>query len=188
MAKDSTTKNDTDTVDSESTRTTSTSTESAQQQVYCVFDEGGTISYLPLSEARVIIERQQKRINSFTTRLTELDSNAELIKQYFNKSTDVNKQLLYRYRKLLDWILKGGIAMLLLSLLLIAIPLIMFIYKFNNNESLDSLKTVLWWMVGLYGLINIGGLITWGLATFGFKKQLDNLEKRTDRIEDKFFK
>lgn len=188
MAKNIRNKDNSNTTEQESFISTTTTTEPLESTVYCVIsEETGGIQYLHFSEARSIIEKQQQQIFAFSSRLRELDSNSELIKNYFSKSTEVNKQLLDRYRKLLDWIFKGGISILLMSLLLVALPLILIFYKFNGT-SLDTIKSFLWWIVGLYGLINIGGLFTWGLATFGFKKQLDNLEKRIDRIEDLVFK
>jgi len=164
-----------------------TTSELLTSDIYGVLIDG-VYRFLNINQARDIIANQQRQLQDFSYKVSEIDSNSSLIKNYFTKSTDINKQILDRYRKLLDWILKGGVFLLIFSLILIAIPLFIFIWKYNTEGSLDNIKTVLKWIVGIYGFINIGGLFTWGLATFGFKRQLDSMEKRIDRIEDKVYK
>src|SRR5690606_38049251 len=132
MSKATRNKDTSKTIELENYTGTTTTIETPESTVYCVISEETGVQYLPIAEARVIIEKQQRQIFSFSNRLKELDSNSELIKNYFSKSTDVNKQLLDRYRKLLDWIFKGGVSMLFLSLTLVAIPLILLLYNFDE--------------------------------------------------------
>ncbi|MDO9576606.1 MAG: hypothetical protein Q7J16_01845 [Candidatus Cloacimonadales bacterium] len=167
-----------------SQNTTSDSTTSCSYAVLL----DGVFTFVDLNQARTVIEEQQRQIQNYNDKIAQIDSNSELIKKYFGKTTDINRQILDRYRKLLTWIQKGGVYLLFLSLLLVAIPLGLFIWKFNNDGSLDSLKTILSWLVGIYACINIGGLFTWGISSFGLKQQLDSIDKRIDRIEDKVYK